>query len=222
MATELTLAIEKIGTQFEEFKKINDQKIEEERQGNVARAKELSETLDKINDSMQKSINDKSVLEKRLAAQADRLEILEALNDRPRATVQDKIRSEHKSNLFNWIRSGGTDSGAINAQRELESKAREVKDVSIGTTSAGGFALPEEISRTVDKLLIKTSAIVQHVKNVQAGSSDYKELISLFTKGDGSNLYGWAGETSSRTGTGTPELRERTPTWGGLYSYPTA
>lgn len=213
--------IANIGKAFEEFKKVNDQKIEEEKKGNDARAKELSAALDKISSDLDASRKAREIIEKKFESQKERMEILEAAADRPRNTVQDKIKSEHKTNLINWVRSGGNDMSAVNAQRELQAKAREVKDVSIGTTSAGGFALPEEISRSVDKLLIKTSQVVQFVKNVQAGTSDYKELISLYTKGDASNLYAWAGETS-RSATGTPELRERTPTWGGIYAYPTA
>jgi HK97 family phage major capsid protein len=222
MANEITLAIEKVGSQFEEFKKINDQKLEEERQGNLARAKELSETLEKISADLSQSVKDKSVLEKRLATYSDRIEILEALQDRPRATVQDRIRSEHKDNFMRWLRSGGTDNGAVAAQQELEQKAREVKDVSTGTTTAGGFALPEEISRSVGELVLKTSQISKYVKNVTVGTTDYKELLTHYSNGTASDLYGWAGEASSRTAKGTPQLRERTPTWGEIYSYATA
>jgi HK97 family phage major capsid protein len=221
-ATELMEAIALVGKSFETFKEVNDKRIEEERKGNEARAKELASQLEKISAELTDNSKKKTELEKRIAMQAERLELLEALNDRPKATVQDKIRSEHKSNLISWIRSGGSDIGAVNAQKELEAKAREVKDVSIGTTTAGGFALPEEIARTVDKLVPKVSPITQYVKNVVAGTSDYKELLTYYANGTASNIYGWAGETSSRTKTDTPELRERTPTWGGLYAYPRA
>ena len=214
--------IANIGKAFEEFKKVNDQKLEEEKKGNETRAKELSATLDKISADLDASRKSKEILEKQFAAQKDRLEILEATNDRPRATVQDKIRGEHKTNFLNWLRSGGQDEGAIRAQRDLEAKAREVKDVSTGTTTAGGFALPEEISRTVNTLVLKRSEISAAVKNVTVGTTDYKELLTHYANSTASNLYGWAGETSTRSATGTPELRERTPTWGELYAYATA
>lgn len=222
MAAEMVELIEKIGRGFEEFKQVNDKQIAEERKGNEARAKELSVALEKISAELTDNTKKKQELEKRIAMQSDRLELLESLNDRPKATIQDKIKSEHKSNALAWVRSGGTDHNVIRAQQELEQKAREVKDVSIGTTTAGGFALPEEISRSVDKLILKTSPITQFVKNVTAGTSDYKELLTHYANGTASNLYSWAGETSSRTATGTPELRERAPTWGELYAYATA
>lgn len=220
--SDIVTAIDNIGRGFEEFKKVNDQRLEEERKGNDARAKELSAMLDKISADLDVSKKNKELLEKRLQQNADRLELLEAMNDRPRNTIQDKIRSEHKDNFTRFVRSGGQDGGAILAQQELEQKAREVKDVSTGTTTAGGFALPEEISRTVNTMLLKVSAVSQNVKNVTVGTTDYKELLTHFANSTASNLYGWAGETSSRTATGTPELRERTPTWGELYAYATA
>lgn len=215
-------AIEKIGSSFDEYKKVNDQVLDEQRKGNDARAKELLTTLDKISADIDAGKKTKEALELRLKTNADRLEILESLNDRPRATIQDKIKSEHKDNFVRWIRSGGTDMGAIASQQELERKAREVKDVSTGTTTAGGFALPEEISRTVNTILLKLSEISGSVKNVTVGTTDYKELLTHFANSTASNLYGWAGETSTRSATSTPELRERAPTWGELYAYATA
>jgi HK97 family phage major capsid protein len=214
--------IANIGKAFEEFKKVNDQRLEEVKKGDEARAKELSATLDKISADLDASRKAKEIIEKKFDAQKDRLEILESMADRPTNTVQTKIRNEHKSNFTKWVRSGGTDNSAIAAQMELEQKAREVKDVSTGTTTAGGFALPEEISRTINTLVLKLSQISGQVKNVTVGTTDYKELLTYFANGTASNLYGWAGETSSRSATGTPQLRERTPTWGELYAYATA
>lgn len=217
MATELVDAINGIGKAFEEFKSVNDARVEEIEKGHQARAKELSATLDKINDELTKSIKNKEILEKRHATLQERLEILEAVNDRPRATVQDKLRAEHKDLALRWIRSGGTDVEALNQYRELQKKAMEVKEVSIGSSPGGGMALPEEIATAVDKLLLKTSPIVQFVKNVRAGSSDYKELVSVNVAG-----YAWSSETGGRSDSATPLLRERAPTWGELYAYPKA
>jgi HK97 family phage major capsid protein len=219
---EIQAAIEKIGSSFEQFKKVNDERLAEEAKGNAARAKELTDALEKISADLDAGKKAKEAEEIRRKQLAERLEILEAAADKPRATIQDKINSEHKQNFIRWIRSGGQDMGAISSQQELERKSREVKDVSTGTTTAGGFALPEEISRTVSMLVLKRSEISAAVKNVTVGTTDYKELLTHFANSTASNLYGWAGETSTRTATGTPELRERTPTWGELYAYATA
>lgn len=217
MATELVDAIQGIGKAFEEFKKVNDQRIEESEAGNEARAKELSSTLDKINDELTKNLKQKEILEKRHATMQERIEILEAVQDRPRATVQDKMKAEHKDLCMRWVRSGGSDAEAMQKMKDLSEKARELKEVSIGSAGGGGAALPEEIAVAVDKLVLKTSPIANYVKNVQAGTSDYKELVSVNTA-----AYAWSAETGSRGDTATPLLRERTPTWGELYAYPKA
>jgi HK97 family phage major capsid protein len=208
--------IEDIGKGFKQFREVNDKRLEEEAAGNKARAQELSESLEKINDKLTDDTKAKEILEKRIAQQTDRLEILEALNDRPRASVQDRLRSEHKDLFERWIRSGGRDEGAVREGKALAEKAREYKDVSIGTVAAGGYAVPEEIASMVDKILLKTSPITQYVKNVRSSTSDYKELVSENLSG-----YAWAAETTDRSAnTTTSLLRERVPTWGELYAHP--
>jgi len=217
MSNQLFEAIESIGKGFDEFKRVNDERLDEERKGNEARARELADALDKISADLTENQKKKEVLEKRLSTQADRLELLEATMDKPRMSMKDKLHGEHKQLFDRWIRSGGKDEHARQECDELAKKAMEFKDVSIGTTAAGGFAVPEEIATMVDAILLKTSPITQFVKNVRAGTSDYKELVSVNDVG-----YAWAAETTDRsTKTATPSLRERTPTWGELYAHPT-
>lgn len=215
MANEIVNAIESIGTAFDEFKQVNDRRLDEERKGNEARAKELAQKLDRIETEIVQETKKKKELEQRLAMQQDRLEILESLNDRPKGTIQDKIRSEHKELFMDWIRSRGQNPETERKYAALIEKAREVKDVTIGTTIAGGFALPEEIGTSIDALMLRQSEVLQHVRNVRVGTSDYKELVSIH-----GGTSGWATETGTRSATGTTNLRERAPTWGELYAYP--
>lgn len=212
--SEIMQAIESVGKSFHELKETNERMLAEERAGNAGRAKELKDALDKISDDLNANVKQKEIAEKRLNTLQDRLEIVEALNDRPRATIQDRIRSEHKDLFVKWIRSRGTDEGAVSQLKELAAKSREVKDVSIATDAGGGFALPEEISRAIDNLVLKSSAIAANVKNVQVGTSDYKELVTV-----NDVTYTWAAEADSRSATVEPTLRNRAPTWGELYAY---
>jgi HK97 family phage major capsid protein len=205
-------AIDGIQRSFNEFKSVEQQRQAAEAAGEMARMQELQQTLDKLNDQMTLQQKNKEILERRLATQQERLEIVEALNTRPGKTAADKIHSEHKDLFFRWIRSKGEDQAAVAEYKSLVQKAREVKDVSL-TDAAGGFAVPEEISRAVDKLVLAESFIAQNVNNVQAGSSDYKELISI-----NETSYAWATESGSRSAQTEPTLRQRTPTWGELYT----
>lgn len=217
MANELMGAIENIGRAFDEFKTTNEERLEEERKGNQARAQELSQKLDRIEAELTDAQKQKRTIEARLEAQKDRLEILEAVNDRPRGTVQDKLKDEYKTAFTAWMRSSGKDHEAEQKMRDLKVKAREYKDIVIGTDASGGYAVPEQIGAQVDALLLKRSDILNEIDMIQVGSSDYKELISIH-----GGTSGWVGEAGSRSATGTPTLRQITPTWGELYAYPQA
>jgi HK97 family phage major capsid protein len=217
MSNPILEAIENVQKSFSELKETNDKVLAEEAAGNIARANELRESLDKISDELSKHQKERQIVEKRQATLTERLEIVEALSERPGKTVQDKIRNEHKDLMVAWLRSGGNDQQAYARCEELSRKAVEVKDVLVATGLQGGFGVPEEIAAAMDKLLLKQSAILSNVKNVTVGTPDYKELISI-----NGLTYDWAGESSSRTAKNTPTLRECAITHGELYSYVTA
>jgi len=208
-------AIDNINVAFEEFKTTNDERLEAEAKGNEARAKELSEKLSRIEIDIALQEKKKRDAERRAEVFDDRIDILEALNDRPKGSVQDKVRNEYKDAFMGFIRSGGKDDASHVAMRNAMQKSKEVKDVTIGTAIAGGYAVPEEIGAAVDRLLLAQSDIQGEVKSIQVGTSDYKELLTIY-----GGTSGWVGETGSRSATLTPNLREVTPTWGELYAYP--
>lgn len=210
-------AIENVQKSFHDLKETNEKMLAEEAAGNAARANELRQALEKISEELNEHQKQRSIAEKRQATLAERLEMVEAVQDRPGKTMADKMKDKHLELFLKWVRSGGKDNQTFSEYKELESKAREQKDVLIGTNIAGGFALPEIIGSEVETLILKFSDIVNEVKMVQVGSSDYKELVSIH----GGNS-SWVGETGSRSATNTPNLRERAPTWGELYAYPQA
>ena len=208
-------AIDQINSAFEEFKTTNDKRLEAEKKGQEAHARELSEKLDRIEADIADGEKKKREAERQKEIMEERVEILESLNDRPKMSVQDKIKNEHKDAFIDWFRSGGKNSEADSRLRSVIDKSREYKDVTIGTAASGGYALPEEISRAVDMLMLKRSDILNEVSFRQVGTSDYKELISI-----NDSSAGWVGETGTRSATNTPTLREVVPTWGELYAYP--
>ena len=215
MSNPILDAVESINSAFDEFKKTNDERLDAEAKGNEARAKELGEKLYRIEADIASDEKKKRELERRDEITMERIEILEAANDRPKGTIQEKLKSEHKEAFMGWFRSGGKCRESESKMRDVELRAKDVKDVTIGVSIAGGFALPEEIAQSVDKLLLKQSDILNEVRSAQVGTSDYKELLTIH----GGNS-SWVGETATRSATGTPELREITPTWGELYAYP--
>ncbi len=207
-------AIENINVGFEAFKKTNDEILEAEKKGNIARARELTEQLGRIEADIASNEKIKKDEERKEAITQERIGILEAANDRPKGTIEDKIKDEYKTHFMTYFRSGMTDQEAYQGMKAVKQKADESKLVSIGTNTQGGFALPEEISQNIDKLMLRQSDVLQNIKTVQVGTSDYKELLTI----NGATA-SWAAETGSRSETVTPNLRQVTPTWGELYSY---
>lgn len=214
MANPIVEEIEKIGQTFEEFKKVNDTRLAELEKGNAGRAKELDVQLDKMSRAMDKA---QSVIKELLdekEKQQSRIELLEAWADRPKGTPEERKEAAYADAFFKAMRGGFQD---VAYNNELKGLALQMqKDVSIGTNAAGGFALPKLIGSEVEKLILKFSEILQNVKMIQVGTSDYQELVSY----QGGSLSGWISETGSRTATNTPQLRSQKPTWGELYAYP--
>lgn len=209
---EIKSAIDKQAEAFEAFKSVNDERLKAVEAGNEAKAKELGEKLGRIEGDVQKFSELKKSLETEMNLQRERLEDLESRKSGPGKTAHEKASDEYKTAVFDWIRAKGQ-------SPMLETKLHDMmrKDVTVASAAGGGYALPEEISRTIGELRLKYSPVRNLVKVVQVGTSDYKELIDL----NGATA-GWVGETDSRTATSTSTLREIAPTHGEIYAYPQA
>jgi HK97 family phage major capsid protein len=215
---EIKQAIDQTATAFEEFKKVNDQRLDALKNGNETKAKELETKLDKINAEITKGTELKAAVEREMAFLRERVEEMEAKGKHPGKTGLGKINDEYKSAFIGWMRSRGQSPDHERTMLDISRKAAvEHKDVTIGTGSAGGFGVPEEIAREIEKHELKFSPVRSLVKVVPTGTSDYKELLTI----NGATA-GWVGETGPRTATATPTLREIAPTHGELYAYPQA
>lgn len=93
----------------------------------------------------------------------------------------------------------------------------EVKSLTIGTPSAGGVAVPNEIDTVIDDTLKTISPIRGIASVVQIGSAHYRKLIAV-----GGVQSGWASETGARPDTGTPNFVEIVPPMGELFANPSA
>lgn len=213
---EIKQAIDQTAIAFEEFKKTNDARIDALSKGKDGLAKELESKLSRIEADIKTSTETKAAAERELQFLRDRVEEIEAKGQSPGKSPQQKVVDEYKQAFMGWVRSRGQSPESESKMLDIARKAaNEYKDITIGTGSAGGFGVPEEISREIEKHELKFSPVRSLVKVVRAGSSDYKELLAI----NGATS-GWVGETGSRTATTTPTLREITPTHGELYAYP--
>jgi len=113
---------------------------------------------------------------------------------------------EYKEKFLAWARKGSDPDGL----RGLEVQA----GLSTVSDPDGGFMVPEELDRTLDKLAIDTVAMRRLAKIVTA-AGDYKSLLS-----SGGASGGWVGEMEERTETDTPELKQFNPPWSEMYMLP--
>lgn len=113
----------------------------------------------------------------------------------------------HRAAWGKWARKGVED-GLI----ELEQKSYNV------TTSAdGGFAVPEQLDRTILELSKVLSPIRALANQVSIGGVEYKKLVNL-----GGTASGWVGETSSRAETAGSQFAQIAPYMGEIYANPAA
>lgn len=214
---DIKAAIDQTGAAFEAFKATNDARIKALAEGNDSKAAELDQKLGRIEADLKKSTEVKATAEREIQFLRERVEELEAKGMSPGKTGGTKVGNEYKAAFEQWVRARGQSPDAEAKMQDIIRKVQtgEVKDVTIGTGSAGGFGVPEEISREIEKHELKFSPVRSLVKVVRAGTSDYKELLAI----NGATS-GWVGETGTRSATNTPTLREITPTHGELYAYP--
>lgn len=212
---EIKKAIDETATAFEEFKKVNDERLKAEAKGREGLAAEWNEKLVKIESVISESTKTKQTLENEIKFMRERIEELESRQKAPGRTGSQKLADEYKAAFEGWIRNRGQSPDDERKLMEIQRKAMETKDITIGSAAGGGYGVPEEISREIEKHELKFSPVRALVKVVKAGTSDYKELLSI-----NGATGGWVGESGSRTATNTPTLREIVPTHGELYAYP--
>jgi HK97 family phage major capsid protein len=93
----------------------------------------------------------------------------------------------------------------------------ETKAVGSSTDAIGGYAVPEEIDRTIDETLTAISPIRAIANVVKVGSAGYRKLIAT-----GGTPSGWVAYEAARPETGTPSFTEVVPAAGELYANPAA
>ncbi|ELX1807751.1 TPA: phage major capsid protein, partial [Escherichia coli] len=177
---------------FDDFKAKNDKRIDaiEQEKG------KLAGEVETLNGKLAELENLKSDLEAELAEVK-----------RPAGGTQNKVAGEHKEAFIGFMRKGRED-----GLRELERKALQV-----GNDEDGGYAIPEELDRTILTLLKDEVVMRQEATVITLGGSDYKKLVNL-----GGTTSGWVGETDARPETATSKLGLIEPFMGEIYGNPQA
>lgn len=187
--------LQKQGEAFEEFKKTNDARMQAKADGKSVEGFEAK--LSKINEEISK-IGD-------LKSEFDSL--IKKLN-RPGATGEgDPDKAEHKAAFGKFLRKGIDD-----GLGELQQKA-----YNITTDADGGYAVPEELDRTILELMRDVSPMREVSNVITVGGSDYKKLANK-----GGTTGGWVDEDDARAATNSSQFAILTPFMGEVYAYPQA
>ena len=156
------------------------------------------EKVEEINESIETF---KKTHDSKASALLDRIEQLESLSDRPRlggnSDKYSRLETEHKSVFVEWVQNP-TDGNARRRLDDAQHEMIEKKAVTIGTDSAGGYALPAEIASEVEERVTQLNPFRQICRVNRVGSSDYAHLVSRNAAGSG-----WVAETDSRSETTT-------------------
>lgn len=195
-ATEVKAAVERLGRAFEEYKSTQDEAGAEQQAHGQADVL-IEDKLSRINEDLSKLQNG---LDK-LHMKAGRPALGENTSANPEA-------AEHKAAFYDRYVRRGLEQNLV----ELEGKA-----LSIGVDTDGGYAVPEELDRGIEKLLRDISPIRRIANVVQIGSANYKKLVNV-----GEAASGWVSETGARAETTSPTFAEVVPPLGELYANPAA
>lgn len=211
--TEVKNTIDEIHSAFDAFKKKNDERLEQiEKRGSEDTV--TRDAVEKVN----AEITD---LKSKLDDMTKRMSRPGAGGGSGEETLPEAKDHQKAFNLF--LRQPDNDVAKRQLQdaeekwRKAKMQADGVKAVDTTSDTSGGYAVPELISRRIERELSEISPLRNLVDVQQAGSKDFKILVD--TRG---LTYGWVGETDTRTETNTPGLQEVAPTFGMIYAYPKA
>lgn len=183
---------QELQAKFDAFKEKNDKRLEavEQEKG------KLAGEVENLNGKLSELDELKSALEEELKQVK-----------RPAGGPQSKAESEHKTAFIGFMRKGKDD-----GLRELERKALQV-----GVDEDGGYAVPEELDRTILNLLKDEVVMRQEATTITVGGANYKKLVNL-----GDTASGWVGETDARPETDASKLGQIEPFMGEIYGNPQA
>ncbi|MFH2475515.1 MULTISPECIES: phage major capsid protein [Citrobacter freundii complex] len=183
---------QELQAKFDAFKERNDKRLEavEQEKG------KLAGEVETLNGKLSELDELKSALEEELKQVK-----------RPAGGPQSKAASEHKTAFIGFMRKGKDD-----GLRELERKALQV-----GVDEDGGYAVPEELDRTILNLLKDEVVMRQEATTITVGGANYKKLVNL-----GGTASGWVGETDARPETDASKLGQIEPFMGEIYGNPQA
>ena len=216
MAHAINEAFDAVQKSIADMRKDNDESIKSLNEGSTVRYRELQERCDKQESEIKDLVKARNDLVRKDELTKERIELLEAYADRPKGNMLVKMIDEDVQHFEKWMRSGFTDNEAKDARNTLARKALELKagEVNAGSALLGGNAVPKIISDQVDRLILKTSGVVEAIGPKTVGTSDYNKVVTISGQSGA-----WAAELGTRSQGVIPNTRIIKPTQGELYAF---
>ncbi len=187
-------AMDEFMSAFDAFKDANDERlgqIERKLSADVV-TEEKVERINRALDRQKKTVDDLALALARPELGAER---------------GDPVRREHKDAWSLYVRKG-----EMHGLRQIEAKA-----LSVQSDPDGGYLVPSDTERLIDRIVTQASPIRSIAGVRQISGASYKKPFT--TSGLSS---GWVGETESRAETQTPQLSELEFPAMELYAMPSA
>lgn len=208
-------AVDKLGRTFEEFKKANDQRLEElAKKGHVPA--DLQEKVDKINEALTEATKVKQELDKEKARIGELEAMANRLGRQKSGDAPAEVK-EHQEAFARFMREKDGDEGLRDLERKMLARTLGEKAASTISDPDGGYLVPEAVATAIDRLLTQDSAMRAICTVRSIGAANYKKLVSI-----GGATAGWVGEKDSRPETKTAELVGLEIPTHELYAQPAA
>lgn len=193
---EVREAMDQFLSAFEDFKQANDERL-----GEIERKMSADPLTDDKVDRIDRALDRQKKMVDELALSLSRPEM------GAEGVKLDPARREHKQAFHAYVRQGET--GSL---RALEGKA-----LSAQSDPDGGYLVPAETERMIERIVSEASPIRAIAGVRQIGSASYKKPFTT-----GGPQTGWVGETEARVETGAPQLAELEFPAMELYAMPAA
>lgn len=186
MSEDVKSAVQEIGSAFEEFKKVNDERLEKLEKGEAIG--DLEGKLDKIESAMNMAEDSKSTLEK-LEAKTEiineSVEKIETALKRPASGMNTKQIDEVMGAWGVYLRKG-----------KQGLSADEVKALTVSNDTTGGYLAPPEYVRELLKTVTEISPIrsIARVRSTSQRSIQVPKKTATFSAQ-------WVGEVGTRSET---------------------
>lgn len=198
---DIAATLAELNRTFAAFRETNDRRLTEIENGREDVV--TAEQVERINASV-------SELTNTVNAQRETIEALR-MGGEPGASLTAEAR-EHSSAFNTWFRRG-TEPDVENGMRGLEARA----SLTSQSDPDGGYLVPEEMDRTITRVLGTVSAMRSISRVIPISAQEYTALVN-----QGGTGSGWVGEEGGRSETNTPTLSKIAVNSGEIYANPAA